>query len=112
MTTPEASRPRGRLCQPNLAPKSREHRSGLVFLVLALECGAKDIAQCGAGIGGAILGNRLLLLGHFKRLDRQLDLAGATVELDHASVDLLSNLEAVGALIVAIAGELGALDER
>ena len=41
-------------------------------------------------LGGAVSGDRLLLLGDFERLDRDGDLAGAAVELDDARVDLLS----------------------
>ena len=48
-----------------------------------------------AGIGGAVLRDRLLLLGDFERLDRDLHLAGAPVELDHARIDLLADREAL-----------------
>src|SRR4051812_24484975 len=76
---------------------------GLVFL-LALERAAQDIAERGAGVRRAVLGDRLLLFGHLESLDRELDLAGPAVELDDAGIDLLADLEAVGALVVAVAG--------
>src|SRR4051812_43944459 len=72
---------------------------------------AEDVAERGAGIRGAVLGNRLLLLGHFECLDRELHLGGAAVEQDDAGIDLLADLEAVGTLVVAVAGELRTLDE-
>src|SRR3954453_12821107 len=84
---------------------------GFGFLALALERMAENVAERGAGIGGAVLGNRLLLLGHFERLDRELHLGGAAVEQDDPGIDLLADLEAVGALVVAVAGELRTLDE-
>ena len=46
-----------------------------------LERGAEDVAERRAGIGRAVLRDRLLLLGHFERLDRDLYLVGAAVEL-------------------------------
>src|SRR5438067_2398695 len=47
----------------------------------ALERTAEDVAERRARIGGAVLGDRLLLLRHFERLDRHLHLAGAPIEL-------------------------------
>src|SRR5580700_175314 len=76
-----------------------------------LERGAENVAQGRSRIGGAVLRDGLLLLGDFERLDRDLHLAGLLVELDHPRIDLLADREAFGALVVAIAGELGALDE-
>ena len=85
---------------------------GLVGLLAgALERGAEDVAKRRAGIGRAVLGDRLLLLGDFERLDRDRDLVGAAVELGDAGVDLLPDLEAVGALVAAVAREVGAADE-
>ena len=49
--------------------------------------------------------------GHLQRLDRELHLVGAAVELDDAGIDLLADLETVGALVVAVASKLRALDE-
>src|SRR3954463_3502515 len=84
---------------------------GFGFLTLALERMAENVAERGAGIRGAVLGDRLFLLGHFERLDRELHLRGAAVEQDDAGIDLLADLEAVGTLVVAVAGKLRALDE-
>src|SRR5688500_6953316 len=78
----------------------------LGVLALAFERGAENVAQRCARIGRAVLGDRLLLLGHLQRLDRQRDLARLAVELGDAGVDLLTDLEAVGALVVTVAGEL------
>src|SRR5580700_5470249 len=82
-----------------------------LLLAAILERGAENIAQRRPRIGGAVLRDGLLLLGDFQRLDRDLHLAGLLVELDHPRIDLLADREAFGALIVAIAGEFGALDE-
>src|SRR4029079_15300348 len=46
-----------------------------------------------------------------ERLDRELHLVGTAVEQHETGVDLLADLEAVGALIVAIAAKLRTLDE-
>jgi len=83
----------------------------LVFGVLALERAAEDVAERRARVGGAVLGDGLLLFRDLQRLDRELGLAAAAVERDHAGIDLLADLEAVGTLVVAIAGKLGTLDE-
>src|SRR5580704_4468354 len=82
-----------------------------LLLAAILERGAENIAQRRPRIGGAVLRDGLFLLGDFQRLDRDLHLAGLLVELDHPRIDLLADREAFGALVVAIAGELGALDE-
>src|SRR3954469_6647649 len=87
---------------------SRQRR---LFLGAALERGAEDVAQRRAGIRRAVLRDGFLLLGDFQRLDRDLHLARLLVELDHPRIDLFADREAFGALIVAVAGEFGALDE-
>src|SRR6266581_6309725 len=76
-----------------------------------LERGAENVAERSAGIRGAVLGDRLLLLGDFERLDRHRDLAAAAIELGDAGVDLLADRETLGALLGAVAGEFGTLDE-
>src|SRR6266702_4292323 len=81
------------------------------LLVAVLERGAQDVAERRTGIGGAVLRDGFLLFGDFERLDRHLDLAGLLVELDHAGIDLLADGKAFGALVVAVTGELRALDE-
>src|SRR5947209_16579678 len=68
-----------------------------------LERGAENVAERRAGIGGAVLGDRLLLLGDFKRLDRHLDLVRPAVELDDAPIDLLADRETLRPLLAAIA---------
>src|SRR5262245_18974903 len=68
--------------------------------------GAEDVAQRRAGIGGPELGNRLLLLGHFQRLDRNADLARLLVELRHAGIDLLADRETLRALLGPVTGQI------
>src|SRR5262245_38395157 len=89
---------------------------GTLILLLRLllappQRAAADVAEGGAGVGRPIVGDRLLLPGHFERLDRNLHLAGAAIELDHAAVDLLPDGKALGALLAPVARELGPLDE-
>src|SRR5438128_10733894 len=72
-----------------------------------LERGAENVAERSPGIRGAVLGDRLLLLGDFQCLDRYRDLAAAAIELGDARIDLLADREALGALLGAIAGQLG-----
>src|SRR5215207_7410247 len=83
----------------------------LGLLATLLECGTENVAQRRARVGGAVLGNRLLLLRDFERLDRHLHLVGAAVELDHACINFLADREALGPLLAAVAGKLGPLDE-
>src|SRR5580704_895262 len=96
--------PSSDLCRPS---------SELLFLLFggALERGAEDVAQRRAGIGRAVLGDRLLLLGDFERLDRHRHLVGAAVKLGDPGVHLLADRKALGALLGAVAGEFRALDE-
>src|SRR5215471_14669739 len=82
------------------------------LLALAPQRGAENIAERRPGIGGAVLSDRLLFLRHFKRLDRHLDFVRAAVELGHPRVHLLSHRKTLRALLAAIAGKLGPLDER
>src|SRR5215471_3970899 len=83
----------------------------LVGAGAVLERGAQNVPQGRPRIGGAVLSDGFLLLGDFQRLDRDLDLAGLLVELDHPRIDLFTDREAFGALVVAIARQFGALDE-
>src|SRR5262249_27660659 len=55
-----------------------------------LERGAENVAERRARIGGAVLRDGFLLLRHLQRLDRDLHLVGAAIELDHAGIDLLA----------------------
>jgi hypothetical protein len=72
---------------------------------------AEDVAERSAGVGRAVLRDGFLLLGDFQRLDRDLHLAGLLVVGDDAGVDLLADGEALGALLVAVARQVGTLDE-
>src|SRR5579864_5242598 len=83
----------------------------VAFLALAAQRSAENVAQGGAGVGGAVLRDRFLLLGDFQCLDRDGRLVGAAVVLDHARVDFLAHGKAVGALFGTVARELRALDE-
>src|ERR1700704_776318 len=94
--------------------KADDYRlSSALFLLLggALERGAENIAERRAGIRGAVLGDRLLLLGDFERLDGHRHLVGAAIELGDAGVHLLADREAFGPLLGAVAREFRALDE-
>src|SRR3954453_15491193 len=75
-----------------------------------LQGSATDVAQRRARVRRAILRDGLLLLGDLHRLDREVRLLRA-VEADDHCVELLSDLEALGALLVAVAAEVRALDE-
>src|SRR5437879_7548886 len=88
-----------------------DKRDSLLVAATVLERGAENITQRRPRIGGAVLRDGLLLFGDFQRLDRDLHLAGLLVELDHARIDLLTDGKAFGALVVAVAGEFGPLDE-
>src|SRR2546421_5640762 len=88
-----------------------DKRDSLLVAATVLERGAENVTQRRPRIGGAVLRDGFLLFGDFQRLDRDLHLAGLLVELDHAGIDLLADGEPFGALIVAIAGEFGPLDE-
>src|SRR5712691_3856824 len=79
---------------PTLSPQEWGEGELLFVLVLgrlfalALKRGAEDVAERGARVGGAVLGDRLLLLGDFQRLDRDRNLVRAAVELGYPCVDL------------------------
>src|SRR5690242_17125096 len=77
---------------------------------LLLERSAQDVAERSAGVGRTVLRHLLLLLGDLHRLDREVRLL-RTVEAGDHRVELLADLEALGALLVAVAAEIGALDE-
>src|SRR3569623_3075 len=87
----------------------------LVFvLVLAgalLVRGAENVAERRTRVGRTVLRQRFLLLGDFERLDGDGELVRLAVELGDASVHLLTDGEALGALLRAVAGEIVALDE-
>src|SRR5947209_13359211 len=75
------------------------------FLLLRLAISARlqgraeNVAERRAGIGRAVLGDRLFLFGNFQRLDRNGDLARTAIELRNPRVDLLADRKALGALI-------------
>src|SRR5205085_3196016 len=82
-----------------------------VLLLPLLQRRAENVAERRARVGRAVLGDRLLLLGDFQRLDRDANLARLLVELSHPRIDLLADREPLGPLLGAVAGELVALDE-
>src|SRR5262245_44546228 len=63
------------------------------LLLALLERVAENVAQRCTRIGRAVLCDGFLLLSDFKRLDRDLHLAGLLVELDDASVNLFADRE-------------------
>src|SRR5579885_2045964 len=87
--------------------------SGLVlgFGLPPPNCGAEDIAEAGTGFGGAELLHGPLLFVHLARLDRQRDAPGRAVALRDLGVDPLADRKTVGALLAAVARQLGFADE-
>src|SRR4051794_27902828 len=79
-------------------------------LGLLLERSAKDVAKRRTRIRRSVLRNRLLFLGDLKRLDGEVWLL-RPIEADDHCVELLADLEAVGALLVAVTAKIAALDE-
>src|SRR5690349_13752711 len=79
-------------------------------LGLFLQRGAKDVAQRSAAVGRAVLRNCLLFLGDLKRLDREIRLL-RPIETGDEGIELLTDLETLRTLLVAVAAEVGALDE-
>src|SRR5216684_5925397 len=80
-------------------------------LALAFERRSENVAQGGAGIRRAILGDRLFLLGDFQRLDRDRHAPRAAIKLRNTRVYLFADSETVGPLLGTIARQFGALDE-
>src|SRR5262245_35849096 len=100
----------------DMAYSPRRLACGLVVLLGWLfrcppERGAEDVAERCPRIGRAVLGNRFLFLCYFERLDRDLYLVGAAVELGDAGIDFLSDRETLRPLLAAVARQLGTLDE-
>src|ERR1043165_615573 len=101
---------------PGTSPGGDEARVARLLLLLALfaalaQRGTENVAERRATVGRAVLGDRLLLLGNFQRLDRNADLARLLVELRHAGIDLLADRETLGALLGAVTRKIVALDE-
>src|ERR1700694_1565996 len=72
----------------------------LVFAAfLLLDGGLEDVAEGSAAIGGAVLGDRLLLLRDLQRLDRHVDAAAVAVDADDGGIDLVAHVEALGPLL-------------
>src|SRR5690606_2640173 len=85
-------------------------RQGLTRRLLLLQRLAEDVAQRCTRIRRTVLLDGLLLFGDLTCLDREVRLL-RTVEADDQRVDLLAHLEAVRTLLVAVAAEVGPLDE-
>src|SRR3569833_2136379 len=93
-------------------PRLRGDDAKASLLLAVLEGGAQDVAERSARVRRPIGGDRFLLLGDFQRLDGEGDLAGLAVVLGDARVNLLTLGEALRALVVAVAAQIGAADER
>src|SRR5215212_4137773 len=96
--------------------RKRSPASALVFLGLRLalaaaDRGAEDVAKAGAGVGRAKLLHRPLLLVDLARLDRQRHPPGGPVDRGYLGVDALADRKAIGALLAAVARQLGFADE-
>src|SRR5579862_523933 len=119
MTAAPAGEWKGRLtCQTHPPASTLLGRGAISGLVLGLglalppaDRGAEDIAEAGAGFGGAEFLHRALLLVNLARLDRQRDPAGGAVDRGHLGIDPLADRKAVGALLAAVARQLGLADE-
>src|SRR5258706_5243524 len=91
----------------------------LGFLVLVVALGllglgdgrAQDIAQAGAGIGGAEFLQRLFVFFDFAGLDRQVQLAGLGVDHRDLGIQLVADGKTIRALFAALPGKLGLADE-
>src|SRR6202165_4051267 len=92
-------------------PNDADQKATGLLVGALFERGAENVAQRRPRIGGAVLRDGLLLFGDFKRLDRDLHLAGLLVELDHPRIDLFADGETLGALIGALPRQFGPLDE-
>src|SRR5690349_13099741 len=99
------------VARPAVHHTGRLPRGRSVLLFALLQRGAENVAERRARIGRAVLGDRLLLLGDFQRLDRNADLTRLLVELGNARIDLLADRKAFRTLLRPVAGELVALDE-
>src|SRR5690606_28789098 len=71
---------------------------------------AEDVAERRTRVRRTVLRDGFLLFGDLHRLDREVRLF-RTVETDNHRVELLADLIAFGALFVAVAAKVGALDE-
>ena len=92
--------------------KLRASREPALFLAGLLAQGrAQDVAQRRAGVGRAELLDGFLVLGHFQGLDRQGDAAGGLVDVGDLGVEAVADGEALGALLGAVARQVGLADE-
>src|SRR6185503_18525629 len=83
----------------------------VVAAFLLLDGGLEDVAERGAAVGRPVLSDSLLLFRDFQRLDGDRDAAGVLVDSGDGRINLVAHVEALGALLGAIAGEIGAFDE-
>src|SRR5690606_28102173 len=73
---------------------------------------AEDVAERRTRIGRTELCDGFLLFGDFQRLDRKLDLAILLREVGDAGVDDLTDRETLRTLLVTVARQIGATNER
>jgi hypothetical protein len=74
-------------------------------------CPAQDVAEARAGVGRAILRDRLLLLGDLARLDRQAQAPLLLVDVGDQGVHLVADREPLGPLLAPVAAEVRLADE-
>src|SRR5690242_21321406 len=86
---------------------------GLFFglALTAADRGAEDVAEAGAGFGGAEFLHRPLLLIDLARLDRQCDAPCGAVDRRDLGIHPLADRKAVGALLASIARQFGFADK-
>src|SRR5690606_19049794 len=87
-------------------------RQRLLVVVAVLQSCAENVAERSAAIGRTELSNSFLLFRDLESLDRQHDLAVLLGEVGDAGVEHLANRETLRTLIVAIACQVVAADER
>src|SRR3546814_8639951 len=83
---------------------------GGAVLLAGLQRFAEDVAERRTRVRRTVLRDGLLFFGDLHRLDREVRLFRA-VEADDHRIELLADLVTLGALFVAVAAKVGALDE-
>src|SRR5438128_7065228 len=83
----------------------------LALLAALLERRTEDVAKRRTGVGRTVLRDGFLLFADLARLDGERNPAARLVYLGDERVDLVADLETLGALVVAVAREVGTADE-
>src|SRR5687767_4139698 len=84
---------------------------GLFLLSCPIDGGAENVAERGAGIGGAVLLHCGFVFVDLALLDRKRELARGLVDIGDFCIHLLAYGEAVGPLLAAVARDVDFADE-